>query len=59
MGEGNFTGCGIDIATEQTGVARGVMRCTEGPLRDQSLAGLFDRSLSLTELNRATKPVEI
>ncbi|WP_017939132.1 ABC transporter ATP-binding protein [Zestomonas thermotolerans] len=26
---------------------------------DQSLAGLFDRSLSLTELNRATKPVEI
>ena len=26
---------------------------------DQSLAGLFDRSLSLAELNRATKPVEI
>jgi putative ABC transport system ATP-binding protein len=26
---------------------------------DQSLAPLFDRSLSLSELNRAAKPVEV
>ena len=39
MCEGNFTGRGIDIAAQQTGVTGSVMRRTERSLCDERLTG--------------------
>jgi hypothetical protein len=57
VGEGDFAGRGIDVATEQASVAGGVMRRAEGTLRDERLTG-FQQADDAVDLGRLQRLVE-